>query len=89
MNKKLWEASLSIKKKSNLYKFEKFISKKFNYKANKNYNKGINIIKIKDKKRYDEPFEIFLDRLKKNNNPEFNINHELLVQESLMRAING
>ncbi len=38
MNKKLWEASLSIKKKSNLYKFEKFISKKFNYKVNKNYN---------------------------------------------------
>ena len=58
-------------------------------KANKNYNKGINIIKIKDKKRYDDPFEIFLDRLKKNNKPEFNINHELLVQESLMRAING
>ena len=58
-------------------------------KSNKNYNKGINIIKIKDKKRYDEPFQIFLDRLKKNNKPEFDINHELLVQESLMRAING
>ena len=39
MNKKLWEASISIKKKSNLYEFEKFISKKFNYKTNKNYNK--------------------------------------------------
>ena len=42
MNKKLWEASLSIKKKSNLYKFEKFISKKFNYKPNKNYKKLLN-----------------------------------------------
>jgi len=42
MNKKLWEASLSIKKKSNLYKFEKFISKKFNYKSNKNYEKLFN-----------------------------------------------
>ena len=42
MNKKLWEASLSIKKKSNLYKFEKFISKKFNYKSNKNYKKLLN-----------------------------------------------
>ena len=42
MNKKLWEASLSIKKKSNLFKFEKFISKKFNYKTNKNYNKLFN-----------------------------------------------
>jgi len=42
MNKKLWQASLSIKKKSNLYKFEKFISKKFNYKSNKNYKKIFN-----------------------------------------------
>ena len=42
MNKKLWEASLSIKKKSNLYKFEKFISKKFNYKSRKNYEKLFN-----------------------------------------------
>ena len=42
MNKKLWEASKSIKKKSNLYEFEKFISKKFNYKSNKNYKKLFN-----------------------------------------------
>ena len=42
MNKKLWEASLSIKKKSNLYKFEKFISKKFNYRSKKNYEKLFN-----------------------------------------------
>ena len=42
MNKKLWEASLSVKKKSNLFKFEKFISKKFNYKTNKNYKKLFN-----------------------------------------------
>jgi acetoacetyl-CoA synthetase len=42
MNKKLWEASSSIKKKSNLFKFEKFISKQFNYKTNKNYNKLFN-----------------------------------------------
>ena len=39
MSKKLWEASISIKQKSNLFKFEKFLSKKFNYKINKNYNK--------------------------------------------------
>ena len=42
MNKKLWEASLSTKKKSNLYKFEKFISKKCNYKTSANYNKLFN-----------------------------------------------
>ncbi|MCH2673983.1 MAG: Gfo/Idh/MocA family oxidoreductase [Dehalococcoidia bacterium] len=55
-------------------------------KSNENYKKGINIIKIIDKKRYDEPFNIFIDRLKKNNLPEFDLFHELLVQESLMRA---
>ena len=42
MNKKLWEASLSQKKKSNLFKFESFISKKFKYKPNKNYKKLLN-----------------------------------------------
>ncbi len=42
MNKKLWEASLSIKENSNLYKFEKFISKKYNYHPKKNYKKLFN-----------------------------------------------
>ncbi len=42
MNKKLWEASSSIKKNSNLYKFEKFISKKSNYNPKKNYKKLFN-----------------------------------------------
>ncbi len=42
MNKKLWEASLSQKKKSNLFKFECFISKKFNHKPNTNYKKLLN-----------------------------------------------
>ena len=39
MSKKLWEANLKVKKKSNLYEFEKFVSKKFNYKPSKNYKK--------------------------------------------------
>jgi len=42
MNKKLWEASLSQKRDSLLYKYEQFISKKFNKKFNKNYE---NILK--------------------------------------------
>ena len=42
MNKKLWEASSSIKKNSNLYKFEKFISKNSNYNPKKNYKKLFN-----------------------------------------------
>jgi|TARA_Y100000031_G_scaffold50527_1_gene57912 acetoacetyl-CoA synthetase len=42
MSQKLWEAHSSIKNKSNLFKFEKFISKKFNYRVSKNYNKLFN-----------------------------------------------
>ena len=36
MNKKLWDATDNLKKKSNLYKFENFLSKKLNYKISKN-----------------------------------------------------
>jgi len=37
MNKKLWQPSIKSKEKSNLFEFEKFISKRFNKKFNKNY----------------------------------------------------
>ena len=37
MSKKLWEASLSQKRNSFLYKYEQFISKKFNKKFNGKY----------------------------------------------------
>ena len=39
MGKKLWEASKNKKTNSNLYAYEKFISKKFNLKLDHNYNK--------------------------------------------------
>ena len=42
MSQKLWEAHSSIKNKSNLFKFEKFLSRKFNFKVSKNYNKLFN-----------------------------------------------
>ena len=42
MSKKLWEASLEQKRNSLLYKYEKFISKKFNKKFNEKYK---NILK--------------------------------------------
>ena len=42
MSQKLWEANSELKKKSNLLKFEKLISKNFNYKINKNYKKLLN-----------------------------------------------
>ena len=42
MPEKLWEANLSLKNNSNLFKFEKFISKKYRYKPSKNYKKLFN-----------------------------------------------
>ena len=39
MSQKLWEANSSVKKNSNLFKFEKFLSNKINYKISKNYKK--------------------------------------------------
>ncbi len=42
MSKVLWKANLETKLNSNLYRFEKFISKKFNKKFNKNYEKILN-----------------------------------------------
>ena len=37
MSKKLWEASQTKKKRSNLYKYEKFLSKKYNLNIKQNY----------------------------------------------------
>jgi len=42
MSQKLWEANISVKNKSNLLKFEKFLSNKFNYKVSKDYKKLFN-----------------------------------------------
>ena len=42
MPEKLWEANLILKNNSNLFKFEKFISKRFKYRASKNYKKLFN-----------------------------------------------
>ena len=42
MGKKLWEASKNKKTNSNLYAYEKFISKKFNLKLDRNYKKILN-----------------------------------------------
>ena len=42
MSQKLWEADHQTKIKSNLYEFENFLSKKFNYKPEKNFKKLFN-----------------------------------------------
>ena len=42
MPQKLWEADFQTKLNSNLFEFEKFLAKKFNYKPQKNYKKLFN-----------------------------------------------
>mgnify|MGYP003307339482 FL=1 len=42
MSKKLWQPSLIVKKNSNLFAFENYISKKLKIKFNKNYKKLLN-----------------------------------------------
>ena len=42
MTKKLWQASLNQKKKSNLFAYEKYISKKFNKKFSNDFQKILN-----------------------------------------------
>jgi len=42
MTKKLWEASLKQKKNSNLFEFEKFLTKKFKYTSEMDYEKLFN-----------------------------------------------
>ena len=39
MRKKLWEASKKKKRRSNLYKYEKLLSKKYNLNFKQNYSK--------------------------------------------------
>ena len=39
MNKKLWEASKAIKNKSNLFRYEKFLAKNYNYNISQKYHK--------------------------------------------------
>ena len=39
MNKKLWEASIGIKKESNLFRYEKFLEKNYKYKPSKKFKK--------------------------------------------------
>jgi len=51
------------------------------------YKEGVNIVKIKDVPRYDRPFEIFINRVINKTIPIRSMGHEILVQETLMRAI--
>ena len=51
MRQKLWSATKKEKISSNLYEYEKFLSKFYNYKITKNYSKLLNW-SIKNKEKF-------------------------------------
>ena len=50
------------------------------------YSVGVNKVKIKDVPRYDIPFDLFIKRVINKSKPIRSLDHEILVQETLMRA---
>ena len=50
------------------------------------YKKGVNIIKIEDRARYVDTFAEFVRNIKGESEPLRTLDHELLVQETLMRV---
>lgn len=53
------------------------------------YKKGINIIKIEDRARYVDTFAELVRNIKGESDPLRTLDHELLVQETLMRVTGG
>jgi len=81
---KLWEAELSTKNKSNLYKFEKFLSNKFNYKASKNYNNIFNW-SIKNLDLFWSSIWDYTNVKGKKNN-KFNFTKEFIKNKFLVKS---
>ena len=76
MNKNLWEATNNIKKKSNLYKFEKFLSIKLNYKISKYFPELLKW-SIKNKKEFWSSLWSFC-KVKGYNSNKFTFKKELI-----------
>lgn len=58
-------------------------------KAKDGFQEGENIIKVEDRPRYVDTFAEFVRNLKGESEPLRTLDHELLVQETLMRATGG
>jgi predicted dehydrogenase len=50
------------------------------------FKAGVNIIKIQDRPRYAEPLAAFIKDVRGEKSPDRSLDHELLVQETLLRA---
>jgi predicted dehydrogenase len=53
------------------------------------YKKGVNIVKIEHRERYVDTFAEFVRNIKGESEPLRTLDHELLVQETLMRVTGG
>ncbi len=84
MHKKLWEASEVIKNTSNLFKYEKFLFNKFNYKPSKNFTKLLDW-SINNPKEFWSSIWDFC-RVKGNKNYKFKISKNLIQNKYLVNS---
>jgi len=84
MHKKLWEASEIIKNTSNLFKYEKFLFNKFNYKPSKNFTKLLDW-SINNPKEFWSSIWDFC-RVKGNKNYKFKISKKLIQNKYLVNS---
>jgi len=84
MHKKLWEASEIIKNASNLFKYEKFLFNKFNYKPSKNFTKLLDW-SINNPKEFWSSIWDFC-RVKGNKTYKFKISKNLIKNKYLVNS---
>ena len=84
MHKKLWEASEIVKNASNLFKYEKFLFNKFNYKPSKNFTKLLDW-SINNPKEFWSSIWDFC-RVKGNKNYKFKISKNLIQNKYLVNS---
>ena len=84
MHKKLWEASETIKNTSNLFKYEKFLCNKFNYKPSKNFTKLLDW-SINNPKEFWSSIWDFC-RVKGNKTYKFKISKNLIKNKYLVNS---
>ena len=84
MHKKLWEASEIVKNASNLFKYEKFLFNKFNYKPSKNFTKLLDW-SINNPKEFWSSIWDFC-RVKGNKTYKFKISKNLIKNKYLVNS---
>ncbi len=102
MNKKLWEASKTTKNKSNLFRYETFLSRNYNYKVSQKYQKLLDwsitnpssfwssvwdFTKIKGKKNYKFKYTKNLINCKFLQGSKLNFAENLLSKKNNTKAI--